>query len=170
MVRDWKFGDFWAFGQLFIQAIKSKTLFFTLTTSYCQFTLIIHCKLSIFLSIMVTKDNVVKDKSFGFAIKVVKLYKHLTEMRQEYVMSKQLLRSGTAIGAMVREADQAESRKDFVHKLAISLKEASETEYWLDLLHQTDFIEERIYMEVKENLKELLRLLTAIIKTSKMKN
>ena len=119
---------------------------------------------------MVTKDNVVKDKSFGFAIKVVKLYKYLTEMRQEYVMSKQLLRSGTAIGAMVREADQAESRKDFVHKLAISLKEASETEYWLDLLHQTDFIEERIYMEVKENLKELLRLLTAIIKTSKMKN
>lgn len=119
---------------------------------------------------MVTKDNVVKDKSFGFAIKVVKLYKHLTEMRQEYIMSKQLLRSGTAIGAMVREADQAESRKDFVHKLAISLKEASETEYWLDLLHQTDFIEERIYMEVKENLKELLRLLTAIIKTSKMKN
>ena len=119
---------------------------------------------------MVRKDNIVKEKSFGFAIQVVEVYRHLTDTGKEYVMSKQLLRSGTAIGAMVREAEQAESKRDFIHKLSISLKEANETEYWLELLFKTDFIGETIYFEVTQNLKELLKLLTSIIKTSKANN
>ena len=128
---------------------------------------IFNCPLSIEKEIMGGKNNVIKEKSFGFAVRVVELYRHLTDIRKEYVMSKQLLRSGTAIGAMVREAEQAESKRDFIHKLAISLKEANETEYWLDLLFRTGFIGETIYLEIKQHLKELLKLLTSIIKTSK---
>ena len=79
------------------------------------------------------KDNIIKNKSFAFALRVVKLYQFLCEHKKEFVLSKQLLRSGTSIGAMVREAEQAESSADFVHKLAIALKEASETDYWLPL-------------------------------------
>ena len=81
--------------------------------------------------------NVVKEKSFAFAVRIVILYKHLCAEKKEFVLSKQLLRSGTAIGALVREAEQAESKADFVHKMAIALKEANETEYWLELLHET---------------------------------
>ncbi len=77
------------------------------------------------------KNNVVKEKSFVFALRIVKLSKYLSQEKQEYVLSKQLLRSGTAIGALVREAEHAESRADFVHKMAIALKEANETLYWL---------------------------------------
>ena len=80
------------------------------------------------------KENAIRDKSFAFALRIVKLYQYLTEQKKEYVLSKQLLRSGTAIGALVREAQQAESKADFIHKLAIALKEANESDYWLDLL------------------------------------
>ena len=85
-------------------------------------------------------ENIVKDKSFSFALRVVKLYQFLNQEKKEFVLSKQLLRSGTAIGALVREAEQAESKLDFIHKLAIAQKEANETEYWLELLHKSDYL------------------------------
>lgn len=115
------------------------------------------------------KDNVVKNKSFLFAIRVVKVFKHLSETKREYVLSKQLLRSGTAVGALVREAEQAESNADFIHKLAIALKEANESEYWILLLKETDYLNEREAESLINDLTELLKLLTSIIKTSKAK-
>lgn len=116
------------------------------------------------------KNNVVKDKSFIFAIRIVGLYKFLTEEKKEYILSKQVLRSGTAIGALVRESEQAESKKDFVHKLAIALKEANETEYWLELLHKTDYLKDAEFTSIHNDVVELLKLLTSIIKTSKGNN
>ncbi|MCT7996315.1 four helix bundle protein [Laspinema olomoucense] len=116
------------------------------------------------------KRNVVKEKSFDFAVRVVNLRKYLVEQKQEYVLSKQVLRSGTAIGALVRESEQAESKADFIHKLAIALKEANETDYWLDLLHKTDYLHEKQHQSLKSDLTELLKLLTAIIKKSKENN
>ena len=115
------------------------------------------------------KDNVVKDKSFTFALRIIKLYKYLKEQKKEYVLSKQLLRSGTSIGAMVREAEQAESKADFIHKLSIALKEANESEYWIELLHKSDYIDNHGFQSISSDLKEILRLLTSIIKTSKKK-
>lgn len=82
------------------------------------------------------KENVIKSKSFAFALRIVKLYKYLSTTHNEYVLSKQLLRSGTAIGALVRESEHAESKADFIHKLSIALKEANETDYWLELFYQ----------------------------------
>ncbi len=85
------------------------------------------------------RENVIKEKSFDFALRIVKLYKYL-QGKKEFVLSKQLLRSGTTIGALVREAEQAESKADFIHKMAIALKEANETQYWLELLYQSGAI------------------------------
>jgi four helix bundle protein len=110
---------------------------------------------------------IVRDKSFAFALRVVKLYKYLVEEKKEYILSKQVLRSGTAVGALIREAEQGESKADFIHKLAIALKEANETEYWLDLLFQSDYIAEKSYQSIHADVKELIKLLTSIIKTSK---
>ncbi|MCK5154533.1 MAG: four helix bundle protein [Spirochaetales bacterium] len=112
------------------------------------------------------KENIVKDKSFAFALKIVKLYKYLCD-NKEFVLSKQLLRSGTAIGALIREAEHAESKADFIHKMAISLKEANETEYWIDLLYQSEYLNESYYSSLKANIEELLKLLISIIKSSK---
>jgi four helix bundle protein len=114
--------------------------------------------------------NVVKDKSFDFAVRIVNLSKYLTEQKREYVLSKQILRSGTAIGALIRESEQAESKADFIHKLAIALKEANETDYWLDLLHKTEYLETKQYQSLKNDMTELLKLLTSIIKSSKANN
>jgi four helix bundle protein len=114
--------------------------------------------------------NIVKDKSFDFAVRIVNLSKYLTEQKREYVLSKQILRSGTAIGALIRESEQAESKADFIHKLAIALKEANETDYWLDLLHKTEYLEDKHHQSLKTDLTELLKLLTSIIKTSKNNN
>lgn len=114
-----------------------------------------------------TKKNVVKEKSFAFALRIVRLNRYLQEEKREYVLSKQILRSGTAIGALVREAEQAESKADFVHKLAIALKEANETEYWIDLLHQTELIGEKGFDSIKPDAVELIKLLTSIIKTTR---
>lgn len=113
------------------------------------------------------KSNPVKDKSFAFALRIVKLYQYLTEQKKEYVLSKQLLRSGTAIGALVREAEHAESRADFIHKMSIALKEANETEYWLELLCQSHFIDQQGHESIQPDIIELLKLLTSIIKSSK---
>lgn len=112
-------------------------------------------------------SNVIQDKSLAFAIRIVNIYKYLTNEKKEYVLSKQILRSGTAIGALVREAQQAESKADFIHKLSIALKEANETEYWILLLYKTDFIQENAFNSIIKDFKELLKLLTSIIKTSK---
>ncbi len=115
------------------------------------------------------KNNVIRDKSFAFALRIVKLYKHLTNQKKEYVLSKQLLRSGTSIGAMVREAEQAESKADFIHKLSVALKEANESEYWIELLHNSDYIDTQGFESISSDLKEILRLLISIIKTAKKK-
>ncbi len=114
------------------------------------------------------KANVLKDKSFQFAIRIVNLYKYLAAEKNEYVLSKQLLRSGTAIGALQREAEQAESKADFIHKLAIAQKEANETIYWLELLFKTEYINLSAFESMNKDAIELLKLLTSIIKSSKM--
>jgi len=113
------------------------------------------------------KPNVIKEKSFAFALRVVKLHRFLSQDKKEYVLSKQLLRSGTAIGALVREAEHAESKADFVHKLSIALKEANETSYWIELLHQSEIITEQQHQSISPDATELIKLLVSIIKTSK---
>lgn len=113
------------------------------------------------------KENPIKDKSFAFAVRVVNTYKFLSTEHKEYVMSKQLLRSGTAVGALYREAEQAESKADFVHKLGIAQKECNETMYWLELLHATEYLEREVFDSLFSDAQELIRLLTAIIKSSK---
>jgi four helix bundle protein len=113
------------------------------------------------------KDNLIKNKSFAFSLRVIKLYKYVVETKKEYVLSKQILRSGTAIGALIYESEHAESKADFIHKLSISLKEANETDYWLELLFHSDYISQIEYESIKRDIQELLKLLVSIIKTSK---
>ena len=112
------------------------------------------------------KENVIKEKSFLFAIEIVSLYKVLAE-RKEFILSKQLLRSGTSIGANVRESEHAQSKADFIHKLSIAIKEANETEYWIDLLFETKYLSQTEFDIIKPKIIELLKLLTSIINTSK---
>lgn len=111
--------------------------------------------------------NVVRDKSFAFAVRIMRLSRILATEQREQVISKQLLRSGTAIGALVREAEQAESRADFAHKMSIALKEANETAYWLELLHATQYIDRAGFDSINADAQELLRLLISIVKTSR---
>ena len=113
------------------------------------------------------KENILKSKSFNFAVRIVKLYKFLKNEHNEFILSQQIVRSGTAIGALIREAEHGESIKDFAHKLNISLKEANETQYWLDLLFATDFITKRMYESINKDCEELLWLLTSSVKTTK---
>jgi four helix bundle protein len=113
------------------------------------------------------KSGAIQSKSFEFAVRVVNLYRYLCNEKKEYVLSKQLLRSGTAIGALVREADQAESKADFVHKLAIALKEANETEYWILLLREAGYMNASESESILADIKELLKLLTSIINSTK---
>ena len=112
------------------------------------------------------KPNVVRDKSFSFALRIVKMYKFLIG-KKEFVLSKQLLRSGTAIGALIREAEHAESKADFIHKMAIAQKEANETDYWIELLYQSDYLNKETFNSIKNNILELNKLLASIIITSK---
>jgi len=113
------------------------------------------------------KENIIKTKSFAFALRIAKLFQYLQTEKKEFVLSKQLLRSGTAIGALVREAENAESNADFIHKLSIALKEANESDYWIDLLFQADYMDEMVFNSIKADLIQLLKLLVSIIKTSK---
>jgi len=113
------------------------------------------------------KESIIKKKSFEFALRIIKLYKYLVEFKKEFVMSKQLLRSGTAIGALVREAEHAESRADFIHKMSMALKESNESEYWLELLHKSDFIDQSEYDSLNLDSKEILKILISIVKTTK---
>ena len=112
-------------------------------------------------------DHTVEVKSFRFAVRIVKLCKHLTESKKEFVLTKQLLRSGTSIGANIAEAQQAQSRADFIAKLSIALKEASETDYWLRLLNATDILSDMEYSSIIEDCRELEKMLTSIIKSTK---
>lgn len=112
--------------------------------------------------------SVLKDKSFTFSIHIVEQYKRLTESK-EFIMSKQLLRSGTAVGALIREAEFAQSRADFISKLSISLKEANETCYWLELLHGTHYIDAERFEKSYKYINELISMLVSSIKTSKLK-
>lgn len=103
----------------------------------------------------------------AYAIRIVKLYNYLTEQKSEYVLSKQLLRSGTSIGANTRESKNAQSKNDFINKLNIALKEADETEYWLELLYKTDYLAEKEYWSIQNDTKEIIKILTSIIKKLK---
>jgi len=111
--------------------------------------------------------NVIKIKSFDFAVDIVYLYKELVSKHKEYVMSRQILKSGTSIGANVREAEFAISKPDFINKMTISLKEANETDYWLDLIYRTSYIDEIEYNRFKTKIEEILKLLVSIVKSSK---
>lgn len=114
------------------------------------------------------KENVIKNKSFAFALRIVKLNKYLQEQK-EFVLSKQILRSGTSIGAMIRESEHAESKADFIHKMAIAQKEANETMYWLELLHQSNYLEKNIFDSMESDLTEIQKLLSSIMISSKAK-
>ena len=111
--------------------------------------------------------NIIEEKSFAFAIRVVNLYKHLNESKKEFILSKQLLRSGTSIGANVAEAEQAQSTPDFVSKMSIALKEASETKYWIRLLASTSYLTEVETVSILNDCVELEKILVSIIKSSK---
>jgi four helix bundle protein len=115
------------------------------------------------------RENVVKTKSFEFAIKIVDLYRILTTEHKEYVMSKQLLRSGTAIGALVRESQNAESSKDFIHKMGIAQKECDESLYWLELLQTTKYINGSDFKLISSLANDLLKIIRSVILTSKSK-
>lgn len=108
-----------------------------------------------------------KDKSYAFAIKIERLSQSLFADKKEYVLSKQVLRSGTAIGALIRESEFAASKADFINKLTVSLKEANETEYWLMLLNDTDYVSNETFEQMKSECKELIAMLVSSIKTSK---
>lgn len=113
------------------------------------------------------KENIVKRKSFDFAIRIMELQKQLIA-NKEYVVSRQVVRSGTAIGALIREAEHAESKADFIHKMSIALKEANETHYWLELLYKSGYIQEELFQSLLNDAEELLKMLIAIVKTSKL--
>lgn len=113
------------------------------------------------------KKNIVKDKSFGFAIRIVRLYQFLISEKKEYVLSKQLLRSSTSVGAMVREAEHAETKKDFIHKMAIAQKEINESIYWLELLKETEYLTEVEFESLNFDAIEIIKLITAILKSTK---
>jgi four helix bundle protein len=113
------------------------------------------------------RRNILKEKSFALAIRISKLYQFLRKEHTEYVLLKQVLRSGTSIGPSIRESINAASKKDFIYKLTISLKETEETVYWLELLYHTNFLEEKLYLSLVEDCNEIIKLLTASLKTAK---
>ena len=115
-------------------------------------------------------DNTIKDKSLDFAIRIVRLYKHISETNNEYILSKQLLKSGTSIGANVREAIGGQSKENFIAKMHIALKEAYETEYWLELLYSTDYLAENEFKSIFTDCRELTNILASILKTMKETN
>jgi len=116
------------------------------------------------------ENNVIVQKSKNFAIRIVKMYCFLRDERKEYVLSKQVLRSGTSIGANVKEAVRGQSKADFYSKMNIALKEASETEYWLELLHETDMIETEAFKSIYTDCQEIIRILVSITKAQKVEN
>ena len=112
-------------------------------------------------------NSIIGEKSLAFAKRIAKCYRFLYDKKKETVMSKQLLRSGTSIGANVREGQYAQSKKDFISKMTIALKEAGETDYWLDVIHSAEYFTDEEYTSLDADNKELLRILASIVKTSK---
>ena len=110
------------------------------------------------------KDNIVKEKSLAFSVRIVNLHRYLTQEKREFIISKQIYKSGTSIGANIAEAQRAQSTADFVAKMKIALKEANETQYWLQLLHQTQYLTDREFESIHGDAVEILKLLTAICK------
>lgn len=113
--------------------------------------------------------SIIKDKSFLFAKRIVMLYKYLIDDKKEFVLSKQLLRSGTGVGALVREAQNAESKMDFIHKLGIAQKECDETLYWLELLFESAYLKEKEFTCIQKEADELLKMIRSAILTTKAK-
>lgn len=114
-------------------------------------------------------NNIIVDKSYKFALRIIKLFRYVSKNKNEYVLSKQVLRSGTSIGALIQEAMHAESNADFIHKLSISYKEANETYYWLRLLKDSDIIDSKSSDSIMSDCKEIIKIQTSIINTSKSK-
>ncbi len=114
--------------------------------------------------------NILKDSSFRFAITIINHYKYLVETRKEYILSKQLLKSGTSVGAMIREAQNAESKDDFIHKLAIAQKECDETIYWLELLKETNYMELNDFTNAHNDASSILKMIKSAILTTKQKS
>lgn len=112
-------------------------------------------------------NNIIVDKSFDFAVRIINLCKFLQEQKKEFIISKQIIRSGTSIGANVREAINAQSRSDFIHKLSIAQKECDETCYWIELLHKTEYINEDEYKSIHDDCISLLKIIRSIILTIK---
>ena len=112
------------------------------------------------------RKSILKTKCYEFAIRIVKLSQFLVAEHREFVLSKQILRSGTAVGALIREAEYGQSKADFRHKMAIAPKEASETDYWLHLLKDTNYLTERLFQSLSDDCIELIKLLTATVKTT----
>jgi len=115
------------------------------------------------------KENIIKNKSFAFAVRIVKLNQYLCSEKKEFVLSKQLLRSGTSVGAMVREAEHAETKVDFKHKMGIAQKETNETIYWLELLKETDYLTTEQFQGINADAIEIIKIITSIIKTTKLR-
>ena len=113
-------------------------------------------------------DSIIANKSKAFAIRIIRLYQYLREEKKEYVLSKQILRAGTSIGANAREAYRAQSKPDFYSKLGIAMKEADETAYWLELLHETDYLDDSQFESIYADCEEILKILVSITKTQKI--
>ncbi len=114
-------------------------------------------------------ENIIEEKSFDFAIRVVNLYKHLSNNKSEYILSKQLLKSGTSIGANVSEAQKAQSKADFHTKMTIALKEANETLYWLKLLYKTEFLTTKEFESIEPDIREIIAILTSVCRKTSYK-
>ena len=115
------------------------------------------------------RSGALKEKTLCFALRIIRLFKYLRKEHNEFVLSKQILRSGTSIGALQRESEYAESNLDFIHKLGIAQKECNETLYWLELLNGSEYIDEKMYKSLENDVEELLKMLTSSIKTVKSK-
>ena len=113
------------------------------------------------------KENVVMNKSYAFALRAIKLYKYLIYEKKEYVLSKQLLRSGTSIGALIKEGEHAQSKPDFLNKMNVALKEANEAEYWIELLRDSEYLTAAESLSILEDVSELIKLLASIVKSTK---
>lgn len=112
-------------------------------------------------------DNIIVEKSYKFAIRIVKMYQHLTSEKKEFILSKQILRSGTSIGANIEEAEGSISRKEFIAKIKIAYKEAKETRYWIRLLNDTDYIDQNTFQSIIADCDELLKIIVSILKSTK---
>lgn len=112
------------------------------------------------------RESILRDKSYAFAVRIVELNRFLCKTHNEYVLSKQLLRSGTAVGALIREAEFGQSRADFRSKMTIALKEANETQYWLSLLKDTHYVDQQKFESMSQDCSELIRMLVATVKTT----